>query len=567
MKSLSNSKPNAKVVPLTHLQDREGRIQSKETHRSRRAAVIGGGPSGIQAAGQLMKRNFQVTVFERHGQLGGMWCYEKNDHLSQPSSFQGVKPFLPLEVSPLYKDMRTNITFQAMGIDGFPVPRPEELRFVHRSEILDYLSAYVRHLNQEYPDLAEYRLHSNIESVVYDDGWSVTSRESGNVVNEEFDVVVVATGAFHKPLVTNLHDPEYKGIHFHSLYYDDPSVLDNRVVLVVGSGNSAKDIFWDAMERAKHVVLASPTEQDRNNVVLPEDYPKVQEGFTSVGRLKRIRKDGTVIHTNWQGIDEVLGGIGVDMIVYCTGYRREFPFLPEELQPISTASDGNEVTNCFMYTAQKDHPNSLFFFHPSKARTTINSMARDTQAQARLMASLAAREVFTIEQLERLDETLQDWLDILYMEWTKELLTSCECFVQNSLFMNYLYSVADHADELSKKENIGSGVMGFVQSRMKDRDYRKQNTIWHAGLELRQRADAVNWNLFRSLRGTLTEGPNVDGGEFYAVTWILEDGAKFGTYREYDIKYDDLILNSKPSGASAPLNRLLDRWSRPANTL
>jgi hypothetical protein len=500
-----------------------------------------------------MKRNFQVTVFERHGQLGGIWYYERNEHLSLPSPFQGVKPFLPLEVSPVYKNLRTTITIQSMTIDGFPVPLQEEIRFVHRSEILDYLNAYVKHLQQEYPDLVEYRFNSNIESVTYDHGWSVMSRTLGNAVHEKFDVVVVATGAFQKPSIANLHDPEYEGVCFHSLYYDHPSVLDNRTVLIVGGGNSAKDVFWDAMERANHVVLASPTEQDRNNVVLPENHhSKMLERFTSVGRVKRIRKDGTVIHTNWHGQDEVLDGIGVDMIVYCTGYKREFPFLPEELQPVSMTSDGNQITNCFMYTAHKDHPDSLFFFHPSKARTTINTLARDTQAQARLIASLADRKVLNIEQLERLDVTLQAWLDILYTEWAKELLTSCECFVQNTLFMNYLTSVADHAIELSNEEDIASGVMDFVRSRMKDRECRKQNTIWHAGLELRQHAEAVNWNRFRSLRGRLIEGPDVDGSEFYAVTWFWADGSKHSTYHEYEIKYEDLILDGTPTEHDDP---------------
>lgn len=232
-----------------------------------------------------------------------------------------------------------------MAIDGFPVSRPEDIRFVHRSEILDYINAYVGHLEQEYPDVAEYRYNSNVESVTYNHGWSVISRVLGKAVHDKFDVVVVATGAFHTPSVTNLHDPEYEGICFHSLYYDDPSVLDNRTVLIVGSKNSARDVFWDAMERARHVVLASPTEKDRNNVVFPENHDStVQERSTFVGRVRRIRKDGTVIHTNWHGQEEVLGGIRVDMIVYCTGYRRGFPFLPEELQPNSMASDGIEVT-------------------------------------------------------------------------------------------------------------------------------------------------------------------------------------------------------------------------------
>ena len=68
------------------------------------------------------------------------------------------------------------------------------------------------------------------------------------------------------------------------------------------------------------------------------------------------------------------------------------------------------------------------------------------------------------------------------------------------------------------------------------------------GMELRVRADAANWNLFRFLSGRLTEGPDVDGSEFYAVTWYLEDGSKHSTFREYEIKYEDLILNGKLTG-------------------
>ena len=179
-------------------------------------------------------------------------------------------------------------------------------------------------------------------------------------------------------------------------------------------------------------------------------------------------------------------------------------------------------------------------------RYHIYTMARDTHAQARLIASLAAREVFTIEQLERLDETLQAWLDTVYTEWAKESLNSCPCAVHNPLFMNYLNSVVDYEDELLNKEDIGAGVMGFIQNRMKDRDFRKKNTIWHAGMELRVRADAVNWNLFKFLKGRLTGGPDVDESEFFTVTWFLEDGRKHSTFHENEIKYEDLILNGKP---------------------
>jgi thioredoxin reductase len=540
MSSLPNNSTTINSESLQQLQTIE------ESHRLRRAAVIGAGPSGIQAAGELMKKNFHVTVFERHSQPGGIWCYEKNEHLSQPGSLQGVKPFLPHEVSPVYKDMRTNVIIQAMSINGFPIPRPEEIRFVHRSEILDYLNAYKVHLSQEYPDQVEYRFNSNIESVTYNNGWTILSRKQGKDTHEAFDVLVVATGAFHTPSGMNLHDPGFEGIYFHSLYYDDPSVLENRTVLIVGGKNSARDVFWDAMDCAKHVVLACPTEKDRNNVVFPEDpSSKIQEKATFVGRVKRILKDGTVIHTNWQGKEEELSDIEIDVIIYCTGYNREFSFLPKEFQPTSIASDGSEITNCYLYTAHKNLPNSLFFFHPSKARTPFNTMARETHAQARLIASLADQRVFTTEQLKMLDETLQIWLDIVYTEWYKDSLNSCPCAVHNPLFMNYLNAIVDHDVELSGIGEIGYKVMNFVRNKMNDREFRKKNTIWHAGMELRVRADAANWNLFKFLSGRLTGGPEVDGSEFYAVTWFMEDGTKHSVFSEDEIKYEDLILKGE----------------------
>ena len=306
------------------------------------------------------------------------------------------------------------------------------------------------------------------------------------------------------------------------------------------------------MNHANHVVIASPSKQDLSNLaLLDEDDDPLREQFTSVGRVKHIQQDGTVIHTNWQGQEEILNGIKVDTIVYCTGYTREFPFLSNKLQPVSITADGQEVSSCFMFTAHKAHPNSLFFFHPAKARTPFNTMARDTHAQARLMASLATRTVFSREEFVSLDQTLHYWLNLLHMEWSKETLNSCPCAVQNPFLMNFLHAIVDYAidyagdyeNEISDEATIGMEIIARVRRRMKKSDFRKQNTIWHAGMNLRVRPDAVNWNLFRFLKGKLTGGPDVDGSDSYTVTWFLEDGHQHSTYREDEIKYEDLILN------------------------
>jgi dimethylaniline monooxygenase (N-oxide forming) len=43
---------------------------------ARSVAIIGAGASGLVAAKVLLEDGFNVTVFERQGQLGGIWSKE-----------------------------------------------------------------------------------------------------------------------------------------------------------------------------------------------------------------------------------------------------------------------------------------------------------------------------------------------------------------------------------------------------------------------------------------------------------------------------------------------------------
>lgn len=55
---------------------REGYIQPQQYERNgRRVAVIGSGPAGLAAANQLNRRGYEVTVFERDEQAGGLLRY------------------------------------------------------------------------------------------------------------------------------------------------------------------------------------------------------------------------------------------------------------------------------------------------------------------------------------------------------------------------------------------------------------------------------------------------------------------------------------------------------------
>ena len=49
--------------------------QIKDTHKNKKIAIIGSGPSGLAAADQLNQRGHSVTVFERSDRVGGLLMY------------------------------------------------------------------------------------------------------------------------------------------------------------------------------------------------------------------------------------------------------------------------------------------------------------------------------------------------------------------------------------------------------------------------------------------------------------------------------------------------------------
>ena len=55
------------------------------SHPIRRVAVIGAGPSGLQAASALIEQGFEVRLFERTKNPGGNWHY--NEAAPIPANF------------------------------------------------------------------------------------------------------------------------------------------------------------------------------------------------------------------------------------------------------------------------------------------------------------------------------------------------------------------------------------------------------------------------------------------------------------------------------------------------
>lgn len=51
------------------------KIEKLEEKKNKKVAIIGGGPSGITAAAYLARRGFDVSIYEKHRELGGLLAH------------------------------------------------------------------------------------------------------------------------------------------------------------------------------------------------------------------------------------------------------------------------------------------------------------------------------------------------------------------------------------------------------------------------------------------------------------------------------------------------------------
>ena len=324
--------------------------------RSDRVCVVGAGSSGLAAARNLAERGFAADVLEREQDLGGNWNYG----------------------SPAARVYRSTHMISSKPFTQFPdFPMPARFPdYPHHSQVLEYLRAYADHFGVT----GRIEFGTAVERIQpVDDGsaWDVTT---GSGETRRYAAVVIANGHNWTPKV-----PEYPGAFagevMHSAHYRTPDVFEGRRVLVVGGGNSGCDI---AVEAAQHAVktfhstrrgywympkylLGRPCDQvgdvflklhlplwlrrtiaglsvrlilgPQEKIGLPrpdhrlfETHPIVNSLLpyyvkhgAVVPRPDVARFDGKTVHFTDGSAEEV------DLVVFATGYRVEFPFIDHAL--------------------------------------------------------------------------------------------------------------------------------------------------------------------------------------------------------------------------------------------
>jgi Flavin-binding monooxygenase-like len=295
--------------------------------------------------------------------IGGNWRYGNDNGTSSA-----------------YRSLHINSARKLMSYKAFPMPE-DYPDYPSHWQVAKYFDDYAERFG-----LTE-RITFQTEVVAAEpvgDGWEVTVEDAdGSRRTESYRAVLVANGHHWKPRWPEPPFPgaeEYEGEQMHVHHYREPDVLEGKRVLVLGIGNSAADVAVEssriaektflAMRRGAYVLpkflggtpidesappfasrLPLPVQRfffnrllktavgDMTDYGLPKPDHKLLEAHPTVSSelLPRIGHGDITVKPN---IDRFAGGRTVrfadgseekiDLVVYCTGYKIEFPFLDEK---------------------------------------------------------------------------------------------------------------------------------------------------------------------------------------------------------------------------------------------
>lgn len=390
--------------------------------------VIGAGAAGLAASKYLKVAGIPFDTIELGSEVGGLWDYSRSD-------------------SPMYKNTHLIGHKLTQPYTDFPMPQSYPEYPGHRL-VFNYLRDYAKH----------FKLYDNIQ---FDtaverlekagDYWQVTL-STGET--RRYRGVLIASGYHNKPNLPSFPG-KFDGEILHAKDYDNPEQLRNKRVLIVGGGQSAMDIVVESAISAEQTfhstrrgflcmpkfLFGLPPEMVLNNTPIMNRIP-AQEHMKVMSKLMpimlllqgvnlkklgiplnceshgvivpnsdqqiyRYYTHGDVIHkSNIKALngDRVLFEDGteemIDVIVYATGYRVEFPFIAQ----------GN-----LNWSEKVAHPNLfLNVFHPEENNLFVIGMIHPTgshwkvfESQSELVASYIQAQAGSKPRALRKFETLK----------------------------------------------------------------------------------------------------------------------------------------------------------------
>ena len=189
-----------------------------------RVCVIGAGIAGLVTAKVLLEDGFDVTVFEKHSEPGGVWAASRT-----------------------YPGLRANDSRDSYAFSDFPYPKGTD-DFPTAEQVRSYLTSYADRFGVS----TRLRLSTEVAAVSRargsagaTGGFNVRVRSAGPPVEPDalaFDFVAVCNGVFAEPRLPEIAGRErFAGRVLHSSQLTDVGIVRHKRVVVIGAGKSALD--------------------------------------------------------------------------------------------------------------------------------------------------------------------------------------------------------------------------------------------------------------------------------------------------------------------------------------
>ncbi|XP_026160378.2 dimethylaniline monooxygenase [N-oxide-forming] 5-like [Mastacembelus armatus] len=340
-----------------------------------RVAVVGAGSSGLACIKSCVDEGLEPVCFESSDDIGGLWRFKESPDPERSS---------------IYRSLVVNTSKEMMCFSDFPMPA-DYPNYMHNSQLLQYFRLYAEHFDL----LRYIHFQTTVRSVTQRSDFSVSGQwdivtisRDGEEQTHVFDAVLVCTGHYTHPVLPLSDFPGYEmfsGRCFHSWEYKDADACRGKRVVVVGIGNSGGDIAVEISRSAEKTFLSTRegvwvigrmssyglpldmTTITRFNNILTLLLPKTLVNWAAERALNhrynhrlyglkprhrvldrrplinddlpgRILQGALVMKPNLKGFKHsgVLFEDGtleenIDMLVFCTGYKGHFPFLPPAL--------------------------------------------------------------------------------------------------------------------------------------------------------------------------------------------------------------------------------------------
>ena len=441
--------------------------------------VIGAGWSGLLATKYALEEGLTVAALERRDNLGGLWYYSDD----------------PDEKTVMKSTIATSSS-TVTEMSDFPMP--EEIgMFPHHEDMLAYLHSYAR----KFGLYTHIHYNTTVEEVEKEGTFWKVRTASGKLFTSKFLMVCVGQQGVNR----HVSEVEgFQGAIHHAAEIKEPldDHIGKRL-LIVGGGETAADICSEWHEHASLIYWSIPRGQHffrRYTKILPwgkaqaldkassralttiAPYHKSKPGlswickWTTNGSLlayqghgipewrnssdffhffinkngkvldlvdyKKVVPKGAIVSCNGK---EVTFGDGTtqefDVLILCTGYSPEFPFLPDNFAKKS-------FRERYKFIFDNDDPSLAFI---GFVRPVVGSIPGMAELQARWAAKVFSNSVPFKNQEERLQETAQD-----AAHWTKY-------FKDTSQRLEGLVEAYMYVDNIAKHAQVYPDLLGLLK--------------------------------------------------------------------------------------------------------